>query len=201
MKSSKFNKIALIILFIGILNPLIFNSVSSVKVAPNFELTQEIPNIIISSIVLSNSLPEEDEEIIATVIVENQDSEEYTNLLIQITLVQDDEGPDEGAEDIMVGKKIINSLSAKNSVTVDITFMAPAGLYDVSAIIVYNNLPIIDSERSTSIQVKSPKIGDVYTPIFAIFVITLFFIVILLGQATYDAIKLKSISLETNNTK
>ncbi len=199
MISLKFNKMVLIFILIGLLNPMNFNSASVEQISPNFELTQEIPNIVISSIVLSNSLPEEGEEIIATVIVENQDSEEYTNLLIQISLIQEEDGPDEGGEDIMVGNEIINSLSAQNSVTIDITFMAPAGLYDVSAIIVYNNLPILDSERSTSLQVKSPKIGDVQTLIIAIFVLVLFFVVILLGQAIYDAIKLKSIILETNS--
>ena len=72
---------------------------------------------------------------------------------------------------------------------------APAGLYKALAIVVFNNLPIQGGQNSTSIQVLTLKVEDNITPILAILVLVIFFVVILFGQALHDSFKLKNISL------
>ena len=198
MKLLKLNKKILIFLFIALFVPMNLFSISTAQNSSTLTLMQQIPNIEITSFILSNNLPEEGDEITATIVVENNDAVNYTNLLIQITLIQPDDGPGDVVDDIVVGNEIIRSLSADGSVIVELTFMAPAGEYNAIAVVVFNNLPIQNSEKSISLQIKGPKVGDNQTLILSIVILALFFILLLLGQATYDTIKLKNVILNSN---
>ncbi len=199
MNSLKINKIILLILLLASIISLNMHITSIAETSDNFELNQVEPNIVITTLVMSNNLPDEGEEITATLTIENKDNANYSNLLIQLTLFPESAGHDnDGGDELKVGNAIIQQFGALEKQTLEIAFTAPAGLYVATAVLIFNNFPIQNSQNSIPIQVLSPKIGDNQTPIAAIIVLALFFILILLSQAMYDSIKLKKVILESN---
>ncbi|MCE7736920.1 MAG: hypothetical protein GPJ54_18695 [Candidatus Heimdallarchaeota archaeon] len=202
MNSIKINKIILVILFMSLLNPINTYTMSNAQNSEDIELNQLQPNVVISSLVVDNNLPEEGEEVVATLTVENEDNTAYSNLLIQLTLIPESSGHDnEGGDDLKVGTEIIQQLEGLETHILEITFTAPAGIYVATSIVIFNNLPIASSQNSIPIQILSPKIGDNQSPIIAILILVLFIILILFGQAIYDSIKLKNVNLHSNGKK
>lgn len=151
------------------------------------------PNIKIVEIVMDNTLPEDGDTVKASISIINEDSQNYTNLRVQITLTKLlTEGRTEDPIDL--GNEVISILNAGESIIIEVEFTVNSGQFLLTSLVFYNNLPITDSVLTANLQVLSPPFGDNITPLMALVSLVLFFLIFLLFQAFYDYYRLHKIN-------
>lgn len=156
-------------------------------------LDQVPPNIKIVEIVMDNTLPEDGDTVKASISIINEDSQNYTNLRVQITLTKLlTEGRTEDPIDL--GNEVISILNAGESIIIEVEFTVNSGQFLLTSLVFYNNLPITDSVLTANLQVLSPPFGDNITPLMALVSLVLFFLIFLLFQAFYDYYRLHKIN-------
>lgn len=156
-------------------------------------LDQVPPNIKIVEIVMDNTLPEDGDTVKASISIINEDSQNYTNLRVQITLTKLlTEGRTEDPIDL--GNEVISILNAGESIIIEVEFTVNSGQFLLTSLVFYNNLPITDSVLTANLQVLSPPFGDNITPLIALVSLVLFFLIFLLFQAFYDYYRLHKIN-------
>lgn len=156
-------------------------------------LDQVPPNIKIVEIVMDNTLPEDGDTVKASISIINEDSQNYTNLRVQITLTKLlTEGRTEDPIDL--GNEVISILNAGESTIIEVEFTVNSGQFLLTSLVFYNNLPITDSVLTANLQVLSPPFGDNITPLMALVSLVLFFLIFLLFQAFYDYYRLHKIN-------
>lgn len=151
------------------------------------------PNIKIVEIVMDNTLPEDGDTVKASISIINEDSQNYSNLRVQITLTKLlTEGRTEDPIDL--GNEVISILNAGESIIIEVEFTVNSGQFLLTSLVFYNNLPITDSVLTANLQVLSPPFGDNITPLMALVSLVLFFLIFLLFQAFYDYYRLHKIN-------
>lgn len=151
------------------------------------------PNIKIVEIVMDNTLPEDGDTVKASISIINEDSQNYTNLRVQITLTKLlTEGRTEDPIDL--GNEVISILNAGESIIIEVEFTVNSGQFLLTSLVFYNNLPITDSVLTANLQVLSPPFGDNISPLIALVSLVLFFLIFLLFQAFYDYYRLHKIN-------
>lgn len=156
-------------------------------------LDQVPPNIKIVEIVMDNTLPEDGDTVKASISIINEDSQNYSNLRVQITLTKLlTEGRTEDPIDL--GNEVISILNAGESIIIEVEFTVNSGQFLLTSLVFYNNLPITDSVLTANLQVLSPPFGDNITPLMALVSLVLFFLIFLLFQAFYDYYRLHKIN-------
>lgn len=156
-------------------------------------LDQVPPNIRIVEIVMDNTLPEDGDTVKASISIINEDSQNYTNLRVQITLTKLlTEGRTEDPIDL--GNEVISILNAGESIIIEVEFTVNSGQFLLTSLVFYNNLPITNSILTANLQVLSPPFGDNISPLIALVSLVLFFLIFLLFQAFYDYYRLHKIN-------
>lgn len=151
------------------------------------------PNIKIVEIVMDNTLPEDGDTVKASISIINEDSQNYSNLRVQITLTKLlTEGRTEDPIDL--GNEVISILNAGESIIIEVEFTVNSGQFLLTSLVFYNNLPITNSILTANLQVLSPPFGDNITPLMALVSLVLFFLIFLLFQAFYDYYRLHKIN-------
>lgn len=156
-------------------------------------LDQVPPNIRIVEIVMDNTLPEDGDTVKASISIINEDSQNYSNLRVQITLTKLlTEGRTEDPIDL--GNEVISILNAGESIIIEVEFTVNSGQFLLTSLVFYNNLPITNSILTANLQVLSPPFGDNISPLIALVSLVLFFLIFLLFQAFYDYYRLHKIN-------
>lgn len=151
------------------------------------------PNIKIVEIVMDNTLPEDGDTVKASISIINEDSQNYSNLRVQITLTKLlTEGRTEDPIDL--GNEVISILNAGESIIIEVEFTVNSGQFLLTSLVFYNNLPITNSILTANLQVLSPPFGDNISPLIALVSLVLFFLIFLLFQAFYDYYRLHKIN-------
>ncbi|MDH5403849.1 MAG: hypothetical protein OEY49_15235 [Candidatus Heimdallarchaeota archaeon] len=156
----------------------------------NIDNDQVPPNIKIIEFELNDTLPDDGDTVGALIKIKNEDSSNYTNLRLQLTITEllSERRTNEPIE---LSNEIIENIAVDEIIIIEVSFTVYSGQYMLNAIIFYNNFPINDSVVTRDLQVRSPPFGDNITPLVALIILIIFVILFLFIQAFYDYMRLK----------
>ncbi len=146
-----------------------------------------LPEVGVHKITVLTEKPEDGIPIDAVITVQNNDSIEYTDLKLSVSITEMALGPHgKPGEPISVANKTISRIEANSKQNVSIQFTAEYGEYSLTAYILLNDTMIPNSMKSTVLQVISKPIGDIPTLVYSLGSIVLALIVVLLLPSIVD---------------
>ncbi|MCH8908771.1 MAG: hypothetical protein IH840_16930 [Candidatus Heimdallarchaeota archaeon] len=186
-------KIITIVAVILLLTTTMYTTAETGDANPSLELNQvgDAPLLAITDFGISIDIPSEGDEVIVSGSVTNNDVVAYSNIRVVISITEDGDRPGEVGAPQEVGAQVISDLSIDQVVQFDIAVIFEAGTYSLSAVLVYNNLPIDASTSVIGLQVLSPPEGDSTTIVLGLLLIAGFLVVATFTPSFYDKFRIK----------